>query len=144
MATGPRELDLSTIWLFSTCSSRDLRTIRRALEEVTVKTGRVLCEEGTIGREFFIIVEGQASVRRNGRKIASLGPGQYFGELALLDRRPRSATVVSDTDMVLLVLGQRQFHGVLDAVPALSHKLLAAMATRLRESDQKASALISH
>jgi len=144
MATGPHELDLSTIWLFSTCSSRDLRTIRRALEEVTVKTGRVLCEEGTIGREFFIIVEGQASVRRNGRKIASLGPGQYFGELALLDRRPRSATVVSDTDMVLLVLGQRQFHGVLDAVPALSHKLLAAMATRLRESDQKASALISH
>jgi len=144
MATGPHELDLSTIWLFSTCSSRDLRTIRRALEEVTVKTGRVLCEEGTIGREFFIIVDGQASVRRNGRKIASLGPGQYFGELALLDRRPRSATVVSDTDMVLLVLGQRQFHGVLDAVPALSHKLLAAMATRLRESDQKASALISH
>lgn len=144
MATGPNDLDLSTIWLFSTCSARDLRTIRRALEEVTVKTGRVLCEEGTIGREFFIIVDGQASVRRNGRRIASLGPGQYFGELALLDRRPRSATVVSDTDMVLLVLGQRQFHGVLDAVPALSHKLLAAMATRLRESDQKASALISH
>ncbi|HVX21983.1 MAG TPA: cyclic nucleotide-binding domain-containing protein [Acidimicrobiales bacterium] len=144
MATSAKDLDLSQIWLFSTVSSRDLKTIRRATEEVTVPPGRVLCEEGTIGREFFIIVDGKASVRRNGRKLATLGPGQYFGELALLDRRPRSATVVSETEMRLLVLGQRQFNGVLDAVPALSRKLLAAMATRLRESDTKAAALISH
>lgn len=144
MATGTQDLDLSKIWLFSTCSARDLRTIRRALEEVTVPPGRMLCEEGTIGREFFLIVDGQASVRRHGRRIATLGPGQYFGELALLDRRPRSATVISETEMLLLVLGQRQFNGVLDAVPALARKLLAAMATRLRESDAKASALISH
>src|SRR5271166_3539872 len=100
-----RDLDLSKIWLFSTSSAKDLRTIRRALEEVSVPAGRVLCEEGTIGREFFLIVDGEASVRRNGRKIATLGPEQYFGELALLDRRPRSASVISDTDMLLLVLG---------------------------------------
>lgn len=138
MTTGTKELDLAKIWLFSTCSTRELRTIRRTLEEVTVPAGRVLCEEGTIGREFFLIVDGQASVRRNGRKVATLGPGQYFGELALLDRRPRSASVVADTEMLLLVLGQRQFNGILDAVPALSRKLLVAMATRLRESDAKA------
>ena len=137
-----RELDLSKIWLFSTSSAKDLRTIRRALEEVTVPPDRVLCEQGTIGREFFLIVEGEASVRRNGRKIATLGPGQYFGELALLDRRPRSATVASETEMDLLVLGQRQFNGVLDSVPALSRKMLAAMATRLREADEKAMASI--
>jgi CRP-like cAMP-binding protein len=144
MTNAAKDLDLSKIWLFSTCSSRDLRTIRKATEEVTVPAGRVLCEEGTIGREFFLIVDGYATVSRNGQKIATLGPGQYFGELALLDRRPRSATVVSDTEMLLLVLGQRQFNGILDAVPALSHKLLAAMATRLRESDQKAAAVIYH
>ncbi len=144
MANRTEEIDLSTIWLFSTCSTRDLRTIRRALEEVNVPAGRVLCEEGTIGREFFLIVEGTASVQRNRRKIATLGPGQYFGELALLDRRPRSATVVSDSEMRLLVLGQRQFNGLLDAIPALGRKLLAATATRLRESDAKVSALISH
>lgn len=138
MAGTTKEIDLSKIWMFSTCSSRDLRTIRRALEEVTVPSGRVLTEQGTIGREFFLIVEGKASVRHNNRKVATLGPGQYFGELALLDRRPRSATVVSDTDMLLLVLGQRQFNGILDAVPALSRKLLAAMATRLREADERA------
>jgi CRP-like cAMP-binding protein len=144
MTNGPHDLDLSKIWLFSTASGRDLRTIRRALEEVTVPAGRMLCEEGTIGREFFLIVEGQASVRRRGRRIATLGPGQYFGELALLDRRPRSATVISETEMLLLVLGQRQFNGVLDAVPPLARKLLAAMATRLRESDAKVASLISH
>ena len=53
----------------------------------------MLCEEGTVGREFFFIVDGTAAVRRNGRKVATLGPGQYFGELSLLDRKPRSATV---------------------------------------------------
>jgi len=133
---GP--IDLSKIWLFSTSSNKDLRTIRKALEEVTVPAGRLLTEQGTIGREFFLIVSGQASVRKNNRKVATLGAGQYFGELALLDRRPRSASVISDTDMDLLVLGQRQFNGLLDTVPALSRKLLSAMATRLRESDAKA------
>jgi CRP-like cAMP-binding protein len=131
-------LDLSKIWLFSTSSAKDLRLIRKALEEVTVPPARLLCEQGTIGQEFFLIVSGQASVKRNNRKVATLGPGQYFGELALLDRRPRSASVTSDTDMTLLVLGQRQFNGVLDSVPPLSRKLLSSMATRLREADDKA------
>lgn len=138
MATDTKDLDLSKIWLFSTCTGRELRTIRRALDEVTVPANRVLTEEGTIGKEFFLIVDGRASVRRNGRKIATLGPGQYFGELALIDRRPRSATVVSDTPMTLLVLGQRQFNGVLDAAPPIARKLLFAMATRLREADARA------
>jgi CRP/FNR family cyclic AMP-dependent transcriptional regulator len=138
MTSGGDVLDLSKIWLFSTSSAKDLRTIRKALEEITVPPGRLLTDQGSIGLEFFLIVAGQASVRRNNRKVATLGPGQYFGELALLDRRPRSASVTSDTDMTLLVLGQRQFNGVLDAVPALSRKLLSAMATRLREADDKA------
>jgi CRP/FNR family transcriptional regulator, cyclic AMP receptor protein len=139
---SPDHLDLSKIWLFSTLSGKELRTVRRALEEVTVPAGRMLTEQGTIGREFFLIVGGQASVRRNGRKTATLGPGQYFGEMALLDRRPRSATVTSDTEMELLVLGQRQFNGLLDSVPALSRKMLAAMATRLRDADERAMANI--
>src|ERR1700722_17867532 len=138
MTNGGYDIDLSKIWLFSTSSTKDLRVIRKALEEVSVPPGRVLCEQGTIGREFFLIVEGKATVKKNNRKTATLGPGQYFGELALLDRRPRSASVISETDMDLLILGQRQFNGVLDAVPALSRKLLAAMATRLREADERA------
>ncbi len=133
-----RELDLGDIWLFSACSASQLRTIRRQVEEITVPAGRVLVEEGTVGREFFFIVEGTATVRQGGRKVASLGPGHYFGELSLLDRQPRSATVTAESDMVLLVLDQRRFNGLLDEMPTLSHKLLAAMAQRIREADAKA------
>ncbi|HAM01509.1 MAG TPA: hypothetical protein DCQ30_04685 [Acidimicrobiaceae bacterium] len=138
MAARTRELDLGDIWLFSACSAGQLRTIRRQVEEVTVPAGKVLVEEGTVGREFFFIVEGTATVKVGGRKVATLGPGNYFGELSLLDHKPRSATVASDTDMVLLVLDQRRFNGLLDELPTLAHKLLAAMAQRIREADAKA------
>ncbi len=132
------ELDLSKIWMFSACSASQLRTVRRAVEEVVVPAGRVLCEEGTIGREFFFVVDGTASVRRNGRRVTTLGPGKWFGELSLLDRQPRSATVVSETPMTLLVLEQRRFNGLLDEMPALGRKLLVAMSQRLRDADTKA------
>lgn len=144
MAARRRTIDLSTIWLFSTCSTKELRTVQRALDEVATPPGTVLCDEGTIGREFFFIVDGQASVRRGGRKVASLGPGDYFGELALLDRRPRSATVVADTDMVLLNMNRREFIGLLEEVPALCRKMLGAMARRLREADSTVSSLVPH
>ena len=67
--------------------------------------------------------------------MATLGPGGHFGELALLDRQPRSASVVSETEMDLLVLSQRQFNGLLESVPTIARKMLAAMANRLREAD---------
>jgi len=137
MATRTKESTLSSIWLFSECSGRELKAISRALDEVVVPPDRMLVEEGTIGRDLYLIVSGTASVRRNGRQVAKLGAGQHFGELALLDRRPRNATVVSVSEMDLLVLGQRQFNGLLDSIPALSRKLMAAMATRLREQDAK-------
>jgi CRP-like cAMP-binding protein len=94
--------------------------------------------EGQLGHEFYLLLSGSASVRRNGRKIATLGPGQYFGEMALLDRGPRSATIVIEEPAELLVIGQREFLAVLDQVPALAHKLLVNMAVRLREADTKA------
>jgi CRP/FNR family cyclic AMP-dependent transcriptional regulator len=135
MAARPKALDLKTIWLFSSCTASELRKIRSSLDEVEVPAGKVLVEEGRIGMEFFIIVSGQAAVTREGKKVATLGPGGHFGELALLDRRPRSASVVSETEMDLLVLSQRQFNSLLTSVPTISRKMLAAMASRLREAD---------
>lgn len=126
--------DLGRLWLFSSLSKKELQTIARRADEVRVPEGKVLTAEGKPGHEFFLIVDGQATVERNGRTIATLTPGQYFGELSLLDRGPRSATVVASTEMDLLVLGQREFSGLLDEVPGLAHKLLAAMAEKLRES----------
>jgi len=129
---------LAQVPLFSTCSRKDLQKLSKASDEITVKAGKVLVEEGKPGHEFFLIVEGRAEVRRKNRKVASLGPGQFFGELSLLDRGPRSATVIAETEMTLLVLGQREFAGVIDDVPAMAHKLLAALAGRLREADTRA------
>ena|SRR5664280_625755 len=138
MAFGPKATDLKSIWLFSGCTGSELRKIRSSLDELHVPNGKVLVEEGHIGQEFFIIVDGTASVTRNGRKVATLGPGGHFGELALLDRRPRSASVVSQSDMDVLVMSQRQFNGVLESVPSIARKMLSALATRLREADAKA------
>jgi len=138
MANPTKQLDLSAIWMFSSCSSRELRTLRSALEEVTVPAGTVLTAQKATGREFFLIVDGQAVVIHSGKKVVTLGPGQYFGELSLLDRGSRSATVEAETEMRLLVLGQREFNGVLEAVPSMTRKLLSAMAGRLRESDARA------
>jgi CRP/FNR family cyclic AMP-dependent transcriptional regulator len=137
MATNSKGVNLGDIWLFSAVPAGQLRTIRRAVEEVEVPAGVVLCEEGSVGREFFYIVDGTATVKRNGRRVTSLGPGGYFGELSLLDRRPRNATIVSETPMKLLVLDQRRFNGLLDSIPGMSHKLLVAMADRLREADKR-------
>jgi len=138
MAPRTPATDLKSIWLFSGCSGTELRKIRSSLDAVSVPAGKVLVDEGHIGQEFFIIVNGRAAVTRNGRKVATLGEGGHFGELALLDRRPRSASVVSETDMDVLVMSQRQFNGLLELVPTIARKMLSAMATRLREADAKA------
>ncbi len=136
--TSTKEIDLSQIWLFAGSTARDLRKVRQSLDEIHVEAGEVLTEEGATGHEFFLIVSGTAAVKRRNRKIATLGPGKWFGELSLLDRLPRSATIVAETDMELLVLEQRHFLGLLDTMPSLARKMLAAMASRLREADKLA------
>ena len=126
---------LAEVPLFSALSSKDLALIARRAEDVRVDPGKVLINEGSTGSEFFVIVEGTARVSRRGRRIAMLGPGAAFGELALLDKAPRNATVTAETSMELVVLGQREFGGIIDEVPGFARKLLAGMARRLRDSD---------
>src|SRR6266516_575061 len=128
---------LSEVPLFSALSKRDLALIAKSAEDVKVDAGKVLVTEGSAGAEFFVIMDGKARVTRRGRKVAELGPGQFFGELALLDRAPRNATVVAETPMEVLVLGQREFAALIDEVPGLAHKVLAGIARRLREADAK-------
>lgn len=128
---------LAQVPLFGACAKKDLKLIARKAENVQVEAGKELITEGRPGHEFFVIADGKAKVKRNNRKVATLGKGDFFGELALLDRAPRNATVVADTDMELFVLAQREFAGVLDQVPGLAHKLLRGMARRLRDQDAK-------
>jgi CRP/FNR family transcriptional regulator, cyclic AMP receptor protein len=132
---------LKEVPLFASFNKRDLRRVARASDEVDIRPGYVIVEQDRSGHGFYLILEGTASVRRNNRKVATLGPGEYFGELALLDRGPRNATVVADDQMRLLVLGPREFGAVLDEIPGLARKMLTTMAQRLRECDNRS---VSH
>src|SRR3954462_7371486 len=129
---------LAAVPLFAACSQGDLQRVARASDEVTSQEGRTLVKQGDVGRECFVLVEGKVKVERNGRKVATLGPGAYFGELSLLDKGPRTATVMAETPITVLVLGPREFSSILDSVPGLSHKLLSTLASRVRDLDTKA------
>jgi len=124
--------------LFRTCSRKDLQKVARRSEDRRVAAGTTIVSEGESGNEFFVILDGTASVSRQGQKVATLGPGGTFGELALLVDAPRNATVAADTDMQLVVVGQREFTALLDELPGFARKMLAGTAHRLRESDRQA------
>ena len=128
---------LQQVPLFAACSRKDLQLVARRAEDVRVPSGKALVTEGETGHEFFVILDGTARVSRQGRKIAALGPGDSFGELALLEKAPRNASVIADSDMELVVLGQREFGGLLDEVPGFARKLLTGMARRLRDADNQ-------
>ena len=128
---------LANVPLFATCSKRDRGIIARHAEEVTLRPGSVLIEEGDTGDAFYVVVDGEATVQRNGRRITTLRPGDYFGELALLDSAPRNATVVANGPVTVAVLGARVFSVLLKELPNMSDKLLRGMARRLREADAK-------
>ncbi|HUF84821.1 MAG TPA: cyclic nucleotide-binding domain-containing protein [Acidimicrobiia bacterium] len=128
---------LAQVPLFSACSKKDLQLVAKRAEDVKVDAGKVLVTEGDTGTEFFVVIDGNATVSKRGQKVAELGPGGFFGELALLDKAPRNATVSAETPMELVVLGQREFAGLIDDVPEFAHKLLAGLARRLRQADSQ-------
>jgi len=121
--------------VFDGCSQREIQRICRLAEVLPVRSGHPLVRQGQTGREFFLILEGRARVERDGRAVARLGPGQFFGELSLIDGRACNATVIADGAMEILLIGQREFSGLLDEAPALRRKLLLGLARRLREAD---------
>lgn len=126
---------LAKVPLFAACSKKDLQQVAKRAEDVKVEPGKVIVSEGSAGAEFFVILEGEASITRHGQEVARLGPGDFFGDLALLDRAPRNATITAVTPMELVVLGQREFSALIDEVPGFAHKLMAGLARRLRAYD---------
>jgi CRP/FNR family transcriptional regulator, cyclic AMP receptor protein len=128
---------LHGVQLFSGCSNGELGKIASLTTEVHAKAGKVLTKRGDPGLEFFIIVEGKATATRKGVHLATLGPGSFFGELALLDGGKRTATVIADTDMRLLVLSRGEFNGLHHVAPSVSAKMLAELGARLRSADEK-------
>ena len=127
---------LPNIELFSELSKKELKNIAGLMTPIQVKKGRVLTEEGAPGREFMIIVEGIATVRRKGKVLAKLGPGDFFGELAVVAGMPRTATVTADTDMIIETLNRREFSSLLDESPRLAKKILVGAVRRLHEIEE--------
>jgi CRP-like cAMP-binding protein len=135
-----RKLDLlRRVPLFAGLRDADLTQIERLADEVDVPSATSLTREGQFGHEFFVIVEGRVRVERDGRKINELGPGDFVGEIALIDGRPRTATVTTEAPTRLLVLAHREFRTLLDSFPQIERQVLVALAHRVREADPQAS-----
>jgi CRP-like cAMP-binding protein len=117
--------------LFAHCSKKDLRRISQITDEIDLRQGKVLIQEGERGREFFVIVRGEVEVRRKGRKVATLGPGSFVGEMALLSKTPRTATVIAATPLGVLAISDKAFLDLLDNVPELWLKVATALAERV-------------
>lgn len=138
MASKPDQLELlKAVSLFAGCSNRELQAIHKAGEKVTMTAGTLIVDQGQLGREAFVVLDGEVTVRRAGRKIASLGPGAVVGELSLLDHGPRTASVTCDTDCTLFVLDQRHFQKVIEHHPQIAMKLLAQLAGHIRRLDRQ-------
>ena len=117
--------------LFSRLSKPELRDLAMLADEIDLRDGKEMTRQGQPGREFFVLLEGTADVRKNGRKINTLGPGDFFGEIALVSREPRTATVTATSPVRTLVITDRSFRRLLDESPQVKTKVMEAMATRL-------------
>jgi CRP-like cAMP-binding protein len=117
--------------LFELCSRRDLRRIAALAEEREVTAGTELIREGEPGSEFYVVVEGEVDVRRRGRRVARLGAGSFVGEIALLSRSPRTATVVAVTTLRVLAISGDDFVHLLDTHPDLWLKVARTLADRV-------------
>ena len=117
--------------LFADCSRRELREIAELADEVVVPAGTLLTKEGASGREFVVIVDGAATVHRRGRKVNDLGSGDFLGEIALVSRGPRTATVRTTQPTHALVITAPSFRALLRRTPSMQQKVLEALADRL-------------
>ena len=122
--------------LFEGLARRELIELAKVTDDLEVEPGKVLCKEGQPAREFFVIVDGEVEVRKRGKNVTTLGPGDFFGEIALIEHGTRTATVTAKTPLRFFVLHSRAFNGLMDSAPGVERKVLRALARRvLGDSD---------
>jgi CRP-like cAMP-binding protein len=131
---------LEDVPLFEGCTRRQLRAVARIADVLEVPAGTVLTKAGDPGDAFFLILDGRVRVEVSPRKRIRMGPGEFFGEMSLLDGGPRTATVAADTDVRVLVIARRDFSLLLSKVPDLMRNLLVVLVKRLRTAEQGPSA----
>ena len=128
---------LTSVPLFAQCTKAELKSLARHTSDITAEPEQILIKEGQGAYDFFVIVSGAAEVSREGRVVARLQAGDYFGEIGLLAPALRDATVTARSQMELIVLAQWDFEQALAEAPGMTRRLLAGMAHRLRQLDQR-------
>ena len=123
---------IKSVPLFSSCSKKELEAIAAQADELGVPAGKVLTKEGDRGREFMVIVDGAAEVRKKGRRLNLLGSGDFLGEIALISGGPRTATVTTTSEADLLVLTDRAFRQLTKQMPSIHASVLKALSERLQ------------
>ena len=126
---------LEKLTLFSGLGGRYLNLIASRADQVKLDAGAVLARQGRLSREFVLLVHGSARVEKGGEIIARLAGGDFFGELALIEGKPQTATVIAETPVALVVIEARSFSYLLGAVPELQRRLLLGLCERLRDAD---------
>jgi CRP/FNR family transcriptional regulator, cyclic AMP receptor protein len=132
---------LQGVDLLRNCTHAQLLEVARLAERVLVGQGEVLAREGRIGREFFLILSGSVAVTQNGRRVNTLGPGDFFGELAAMDPGPRNATVTALTDLDVFIIGPREL-SAMSEIPGFRGALFRRMAQRLRTVEARLAELL--
>jgi CRP/FNR family transcriptional regulator, cyclic AMP receptor protein len=122
---------IKSVPLFSECSRKDLDEIAGIADEIDLREGKELTKEGRPGREFFVLIEGDADVKKGSRRINRMAAGDFFGEISLVTRRPRTATVVATSPVRALVITDRSFRTLLERQPVIQNKVMSALAARL-------------
>ena len=125
---------LKGVPLFAGCTKKELRELARIADELDLREGTVLTREGRIGHEFFVLIDGTVRVAKNGRKLADLKGGDWLGEIALLTRAPRTATVTATSPVKTLVIVDRDFRRVVSEIPSIAMKVLTSVAERLTDT----------
>lgn len=126
---------LREVPLFSRCTDKELKSVAGLGAKVRIEAFRNLIRPGGRGQEFFVLLSGEATCRVSGRDMATFGPGDFFGEMALLDGKPRSAEVTTLTDVEALVLDRQEFVRLVETSPTLALGMLESLAGRLRETN---------
>lgn len=129
---------LHSVPIFARFDHKHLERLGMLTEEVDVPAGKVLIRQGELGDDLMILVKGLVAVERDGEQVNKLGPGEFFGEIALIERGPRTATVTAETPCRLLVLNHRSFHALMEEFPEVAASVLLTLAHRLRSLEDGA------
>jgi CRP-like cAMP-binding protein len=137
MLSRNKKLDMiKQVPLFARCSKQNLTQVAGIADEIDLPEGRVLTREGSTGHEFFVLLEGTADVKQGSKKVSTLKAGDFFGEIALISRIPRTATVTTTSPGRALVITAHDFRSLVDRSPAVALQVLEAVASRLPSAIQ--------